>query len=162
MGVPTPVKLITIDDNQLILDFIESTLAQPDLQIFRSADPTAGWDLIRQVHPDIVILDLLMPGMNGMELLDRIAEWDPAIEVVLLSSEYSTERAVEAIRKGACDYLTKPISSALLRERIGALIEMAHTRIRTEELAAEMQTVSRFGEMVGGSPLMLEVYSRIR
>jgi DNA-binding response OmpR family regulator len=44
---------------------------------------------------------------------------DPAIDVLLLSTEYSTERAVEAIRKGACDYLTKPISSALLRERIG-------------------------------------------
>ena len=97
-----------------------------------------------------------------MDLLERIAEWDPAIEVVLLSSEYSTERAVEAIRKGACDYLTKPVSSALLRERIGALIAVAETQFRAGELAGEMLTTSRFGEMVGGSPLMLEVYSRIR
>src|SRR5450631_164756 len=122
MGIPTPIKLITVDDNQLILDFIESSLAQPELQIFQSTDPVAAWELIRQIHPDIVILDLLMPGMNGMDLLERIAEWDPAIDVVLLSTEYSTEHAVEAIRKGACDYLTKPIATALLRERIGALI----------------------------------------
>jgi DNA-binding NtrC family response regulator len=103
-----------------------------------------------------------MPGINGMELLDRIAEWDSAIEVVLLSSEYSTECAVDAIRKGACDYLTKPISAAVLRERIGTLIALANTRIRTTQLSDEMLNTSRFGEMVGGSSLMLEVYSRIR
>ncbi len=103
-----------------------------------------------------------MPGINGMELLDRIVEWDSAIEVVLLSSEYSTQRAVEAITKGACDYLTKPISPAVLRERIGTLIALANTRIRTSQLSSEMLSTSRFGEMVGSSPPMLEVYSRIR
>jgi two-component system response regulator HydG len=118
--------------------------------------------LIRHVHPDIVILDLLMPGINGMELLDRIVEWDSAIEVVLLSSEYSTQCAVDAIRKGACDYLTKPISAVVLRERIGTLIELTNARIRTSQLSDEMLNTSRFGEMVGGSPQMLEVYSRIR
>jgi DNA-binding NtrC family response regulator len=114
------------------------------------------------VHPDIVILDLLMPGINGMELLERIVEWDSAIEVILLSSEYSTQCAVDAIRKGACDYLTKPISAAVLRDRIGTLIALANTRIRTSQLSDEMLNTSRFGEMVGGSPPMLEVYSRIR
>jgi DNA-binding NtrC family response regulator len=132
------------------------------LQIFRSADPAEGWELIRQIRPDIVILDLVMPEINGMELLDRIVEWDSAIEVVLLSSEYSTERAVEAIRKGACDYLTKPISALVLRERIGTLISLANTRTRTSQLSDEMLNRSRFGEMVGSSPPMLEVYSRIR
>jgi DNA-binding NtrC family response regulator len=132
------------------------------LEISRSADPAEGWELIRRIHPDIVILDLVMPGISGMELLDRIVEWDSAIEVVLLSSEYSTERAVEAITKGACDYLTKPISAVVLRERIGTLIALANTRIRTSQLSSEMLSTSRFGEMVGGSPPMLEVYSRIR
>jgi DNA-binding NtrC family response regulator len=160
--VPTPVKLVTIDDDPLVLDFIQRALTQPDVEIFRSADPSLGWDLIRHVNPDIVILDLLMPEISGMELLERIVEWDSAIEVVLLSGDYSTENAVEAIRKGACDYLTKPIGVTLLRERIGALITMAQARSRTAQLAREMLDTSRFGEMVGGSPLMLEVYSRIR
>jgi DNA-binding NtrC family response regulator len=132
------------------------------LQISKASDPAEGWELIRQIRPDIVILDLVMPGIDGMELLDRIVEWDSAIDVVLLSSEYSTERAVEAIRKGACDYLTKPISAAVLRERIGTLISLANTRSRTSQLSDEMLNTSRFGEMVGSSPAMLEVYSRIR
>jgi DNA-binding NtrC family response regulator len=103
-----------------------------------------------------------MPELNGMDLLERIVEWDSAIEVVLLTSDYSTERAVESIQKGASDYLTKPISIAVLRERIGTLIALAHARIRTVQLADEMLKTSRCGDMVGGSPLMLEVYSRVR
>jgi DNA-binding NtrC family response regulator len=162
MGAPLPVKLVTVDDDPLVLDFLQSALTQPELQISRSSDPAEAWELIRRVHPDIVVLDLVMPGMSGMELLERIVEWDPSIDVVLLSGEYSTERAVEAIQKGACDYLTKPISAGLLRERIGALIAVTHARIRTQRLADEMLDTSRFGEMVGGSPLMIEVYSRIR
>ena len=162
MGAATPVRLVTVDDDSLVLDFIETSLSQPGVEISRSTDPEEGWELIRRIHPDIVILDLLMPGLSGMELLERIVEWDTGIDVVLLSSEYSTERAVEAIQKGACDYLTKPISSALLRQRIGALIAASQARIRTDELASEMLQTTRFGDMVGGSPLMLEVYSRIR
>lgn len=162
MGSLMSVKLVTVDDDPLVLDFIESALAQPDLEITRSVDPDEGWEMIRRKHPDIVILDLLMPKMSGMDLLERIVQWDSAIEVVLLSSEYSTENAVEAIQKGACDYLTKPIKAGALRERIGALIAAAQTRIRTLQLADEMLIASRFGEMVGGSPLMLEVYSRVR
>jgi DNA-binding NtrC family response regulator len=162
LGAPTPVKLVTVDDDPLVLDFIQSALTQSGLEIFRSSSPIQGWELIRSIRPDIVILDLLMPELNGMDLLERIVEWDPEIEVVLLSSEYSTESAVAAIRKGACDYLTKPVSAAVLRERIGALIALAQIRIQTEQLAGEMLNTSRFGEMVGGSPLMLEVYSRIR
>ena len=162
MGAATPVRLVTVDDDSLVLDFIETSLSQPDVEISRSTSPEEGWELIRRIHPDIVILDLLMPGLSGMELLERIVEWDTGIDVVLLSSEYSTERAVEAIQKGACDYLTKPISSALLRQRIGALIAASQARIRTDELASEMLQTTRFGDMVGGSPLMLEVYSRIR
>jgi DNA-binding NtrC family response regulator len=157
-----PVKLVAVDDEPSVLDFLESALSQPELQISRSADSAEAWELIRRIHPDIVLLDLVMPGVSGMELLQRIVAWDPAIDIVLLSGEYSTERAVEAIRKGACDYLTKPISAALLRNRIGALIAAAHTRIRTQRLADEVLNTSRFGEMVGGSPPMSEVYSRIR
>jgi len=126
-----PVKLVTIDDDPLVLDFIESALTQPDLQISRSADPIEGWELTREVHSDIVILDLLMSGMNGIELQERIVEWDSAIEVVLLSREYLTKSAVEAIRKGACDHLNRPILPTILRESIGTLIALANTRVRT-------------------------------
>ncbi|MDQ1469877.1 MAG: two-component system, NtrC family, response regulator AtoC [Bryobacterales bacterium] len=162
MVAKTPVKLVAVDDDPLILDFIETALKQPGVEIHRSSDPAEGWELIRLHHPDIVILDLVMPKISGMDLLEWIMELDSGIDVVLLSSDYSTENAVEAIQKGACDYLTKPITPGALRERIGALIAVARTQVRAAEITDEMRNTSRFGEMVGGSPLMIEVYSRIR
>ncbi|HXJ44588.1 MAG TPA: sigma-54 dependent transcriptional regulator, partial [Bryobacteraceae bacterium] len=162
MGAPRSIKLVIVDDDPLVLDFIQNALEQPDLQIFPCSDASEAWALISRTRPDIVVLDLVMPCIGGMELLERIVESDAEIDVVLFSSEYSTERAVEAIQKGASDYLTKPIATSVLRERIGVLITAARSRTRASQLSAELLEASRFGEMVGGSPLMLEVYSRVR
>ena len=68
--------------------------------------------------------------MSGMEVLERIMEFDPSIDVILMTAHYSTESAVEAIKKGASDYLNKPISIAALRERVGKLVEDARKRQR--------------------------------
>jgi len=77
-----------------------------------------------------------------MALLGRIVEWDPTIEVVMLSGEYSSELAVKAIQKGACDYLTKPIIPVALRERLDLLIEAAKKRRHTGRLEGELLDAS--------------------
>jgi len=156
------VSLVIVDDDPLLLDFVQGVLEQPGLRISTAADSSAGWKLIESTRPDIVILDLMMPGISGMNLLEWIVELNSATEVVLFSSEYSTERAVEAIQKGACDYLTKPVSTALLRERIGTLIETVRVRMRSADLSDQGLAASSFGEIVGGSQLMLDVYTRVR
>ena len=87
---------------------------------------------------------------------------DPATEVILMTAHYSTESAVEAIKKGASDYLNKPISIGPLRERIGKLVEEAKKRERTLHLEEEMRNISAFEGIVGRSPQMWEMFSRIR
>ena len=82
-------------------------------------------------HPQIVLTDLVMPHMSGLEVLERIMEFDPSTDVILMTAHYSTESAVEAIKKGASDYLNKPVSIAALRERVGKLMEDARKRQRT-------------------------------
>jgi DNA-binding NtrC family response regulator len=156
------IKLVAVDDDPLMLDFICSALNQPELEVHRASAAADAWELIRSVHPDIVILDLVMPKVGGMELLEWVVDWDSSIDVVLLTGEYSTDNAVQAIRNGACDYLTKPISAASLRDRVASLITAAQARIRARELEGELLDTSRFGEMVGASPVMQEVYSRVR
>jgi DNA-binding NtrC family response regulator len=158
----TQIELIAIDDESLTLDFIEAALAQPGLNISRFNNPLQGWDAIQQIHPDIVILDQVMPQMGGMELLGRIVEWDPTLDAVILSGEYSTELAVEAIQKGACDYLTKPIMPATLRERIDLLIAAAKKRRHTGRLEEELLDASKFGDMIGRSAPMLDVFALVR
>ena len=156
------VRLVAIDDDPAGLEFIGDALAQDGLEILPAGDPAAGWDLIRRTRPDIVVLDLFMPGVNGIELLERIVAWDPAIDVVLLTAHYSTDSAVEAIRKGACDYLVKTIPVAELRERIAPLVAAARRRRQASELESQLLDHYRFLDMVGRSPQMLDVFARIR
>jgi DNA-binding NtrC family response regulator len=103
-----------------------------------------------------------MPGMTGLEVLERIMEFDPGIEVVLMTAHYTSETAVEAIKKGASDYLNKPIQIATLRERIGNLVAAARERHRAGMLEDEILSASEFEGMVGHSPVMLDMFSRIR
>jgi DNA-binding NtrC family response regulator len=89
--------------------------------------------IVRERRNEIVLLDLLMPGVSGMELLEKIVAIAPGAEVILVTGHYSTDSAVEAIRKGASDYITKPLSVPNLRNRIGTLVDEAQrggTRLR--------------------------------
>jgi DNA-binding NtrC family response regulator len=103
-----------------------------------------------------------MPHMSGMEVLERIMEIDPATDVILITAHYSSESAVEAIKKGASDYLNKPVSIRPLRDRIGKLVEEARKWRRSLELEDELRNHSEFEGIVGRSPQMLEMFSRIR
>ena len=132
------------------------------MEILTASDPEEGLDLFCSRHPQIVLTDLMMPHMSGMEVLERIMEIDPATDVILMTAHYSTESAVEAIRKGASDYLNKPVSLGLLRERIGKLVEEARKRQRSLQLEDELRTTSGFEGIVGRSPQMWEMFSRIR
>ena len=156
------VTLVAIDDDPRALELIAEGLEQDGLEILTVSDPEDGLRLVLRRRPQIVLLDLLMPKLSGMELLERIVEAAPETDVILITANYSTESAVEAIRKGAGDYLTKPISLDLLNDRIGKLIEDARRRQRALQLDGELARTCRFEGMVGRSPLMLEVFSRIR
>ncbi len=103
-----------------------------------------------------------MPKMSGLDLLDRIMQFDPGIEVILMTAHYSTESAVDAIRKGASDYLNKPISIPALRERFRGMIEDIRRRERVVELGDELRGSARFEGIIGNSPPMWELFSRIR
>jgi DNA-binding NtrC family response regulator len=163
MGAALPdIKLLVIDDDRPDLEFVSAALAENNLQILTADDPEIGLELVRREHPQIVLSDILMPKINGMELLGKILEIDPAIEVILMSAHYSTETAVEAIKKGACDYMTKPISLPVLRERIEKLAMNARLRQRTLALDSELVDTWQFEGMVGRSPLMREMCMLIR
>jgi DNA-binding NtrC family response regulator len=156
------VKLVAIDDTPASLELVSESLQQEGLTILTSTDPEEGLDLIFQEHPQIVLLDLVMPKMSGLEVLERVVEFDPAIDVILMTAHYTSETAVEAIQKGASDYLNKPISIPALRSRIEKLLADVRKRQRAIELDGEMLETSRFEGMIGRSPLMWDLFARIR
>ena len=110
------LRLLVIDDDLPTLAFMRKVFEKEPVEIFVAGDTSEGLDLLRKKRPHVVMLDLLMPEIGGMEMLEKILEIDPGVDVILISGNYSTEAAVEAIKKGACDYLTKPISVVRLRE----------------------------------------------
>ncbi|MFY9909743.1 MAG: sigma-54 dependent transcriptional regulator [Candidatus Sulfotelmatobacter sp.] len=155
------LTLLAIDDNPENLQLIRDVLEQSDIEILTATDPEAGLEIFLKVRPRIVLLDLVMPKLGGMELLERIIDVDPGAEVILLTSHYSAESAVEAIQKGASDYWTKPLDAEKLRSRITTILGAAAKRRNTLRLDKELLKECQFEGMVGHSPLMLDVFARI-
>lgn len=153
------VSLAIIDDNLGSLELLSTALRGPELKIRTFSDPEEGLDFILQDHPQIVLTDLVMPKLSGMELLERVMEADPAIDVLLMTAHYSTQSAVEAIKKGASDYLEKPVSLALLRDRVGILVEKHRRRNWASHLEASLAVQAG---MVGNSPQMWELFSQVQ
>lgn len=156
------LTLLAIDDNPENLELVRDALAQPGLQVLTADNPDAGFSTFLRVRPRIVLLDLVMPNVSGMELLERMLGVDPGLEAILITAHYSAESAVEAIQKGACDYLTKPLDIEKLRARITRLLTEAEQRQKTLRLDQELLDACRFEGIVGRSALMLDVFARIR
>lgn len=158
----TALKLLAIDDTPQNLELITEAIAQDNLEILTASDAEAGLELFLQARPDVVLLDLVLPKMGGMELLDRMLAADPGADVILMTAHYSTESAVEAIQKGACDYLTKPLDIAKLRNRISALVSEAEKRQRALHLDSALLDTYQFEGIIGRSPVMLDTFAIIR
>ncbi|MEE9204943.1 MAG: response regulator, partial [Nitrospirales bacterium] len=156
------VTLVAIDDDPQNLELITSALTQKGLKILTSTDPESGLELVLCKRPQIVLLDLVMPNLSGVDLLERIVEADPGMDVILMTAHYSTESAVEAIQKGACNYLNKPLAIDKLRQQVRKLVAAARKRQRALQLDRELLETFCFEGIVGRSPLMLDVFALIR
>ena len=156
------VTVAAIDDDAASLDFIKAALKNHPVELLAETDPQRGLEMVLKRRPQIVLLDLMMPGMNGLEVLDHIVDAAPDTEVILITGQYSPESAVEAIRRGASDYITKPLPVNVLRDKIGKLVAETQQRQSALQLDAELLKTYQFEGMIGRSPLMLEVFARIR
>jgi DNA-binding NtrC family response regulator len=162
-GAPgSALRVVAIDDDEQHLKFIAKVLSRENVSVYTSTSPQEGLQQVYKERPNLVVVDLVMPGMSGLQTLERIVEFDPAIEVVLLTGQYSTDSAVEAIQKGAADYLTKPVDVEKLEKRVEALLLELHKGQRCLQLEHELLENSQFSSMVGHSAAMLEVFHRIR
>ena len=162
-GPLAPLTIVAIDDDSDLLALISLAFADtPGVEVIAFTDPLEALEIVRRRHPHIVLVDLLMPDLSGMDVLERIMGFDPATDVMLMTAYYSTESAVEAIRKGACDYLEKPFTPEQLRARLDPVIAEAKRRQRAQQLDAEMLETCCFEGIVGRSPAVGELFSRIR
>jgi len=131
---------------------------------FRTDSAVDGQDALRKVttfRPSIVVTDLVMPEMDGHQLLRVLREEDADVSVVILTAQGSVESAVEAIKDGAYDYLTKPVDPQRLRILLDQLVERQETLREVKALRRQLREHGSFGRLIGSSPGMRRVYRTI-
>ena len=157
-----PYTLVVIDDDTLAAEFYRETLADRNVEVLAAWDAQSGLELVGRARPQLVFLDLVMPDVHGMELLEKILAIDPGVDVFLTTAFYSTDSAVESIQKGAFDYLTKPIPVERLRDRVDKWLADAQQRQKASKLDAELVDAYQCQNLIGRSPGMLELFSRLQ
>jgi DNA-binding NtrC family response regulator len=162
MSKPSAFKFLAIDDDPQDLGLITDALAQEGLELLTASDSEAGFGVFLQARPKTVVISLTGPESDRMDLLERLVHADPAVNVILVTDHYSTDSAVEAIQKGACDYLTKPIDFRILRHRIAGFLAEAEIRHKTLSLDQGLLRACQFEGIVSRSPLMLDVFAKMR
>ncbi|MCH7978465.1 MAG: sigma-54-dependent Fis family transcriptional regulator [Acidobacteria bacterium] len=161
-GEAFSITVLAIDDDPACREVISDALSRDGFKVLSARDSSEGLQLVQQEHPQIVLLDWMMPGGKGGALLEGILEADSGTDVILMTHPTATESAVAAIQNGASEYLTKPLEADRLWRMVDGLAAEARQRHRTLQLDRELVDSYQFEGIVGRSPLMLEVYSRIR
>jgi DNA-binding NtrC family response regulator len=155
------LRMMIIDNDPANFELLRGELAGEPVEVFTATAESEWLDLVRSKRPHVVLLGVGAQPLGGIPTLEKILEMDPGIDVIFMSTHYSTESAVEAIQRGACDYLMKPVPIAKLLAKIGELLSSARLRQRSRELDCELVDAFQFEGMVGRSPLMLEVFRKI-
>ena len=105
----TDFTVMLVDDEAQFIEPLAKRLEKRNLRVLKASDGETALKTIREMKVDVVALDMRMPGMDGIAVLQAIKAFDPAIEVVMLTGHASVEAAFEGLDKGAFDYLMKPV-----------------------------------------------------
>ncbi|MFQ5455430.1 MAG: sigma-54-dependent transcriptional regulator [Nitrospirota bacterium] len=153
--------ILIIDDDDNILLTLTLRLESYGYDVVTSNTGVSGIELCKERHPDMVLLDLKMPDINGLEVLKEIKQISYNIEVIILTAQATIESAVIAIKEGAYDYLTKPIESHKLKVLIERALEKGDISREVKYLRRQLIKFGRFGKMLGNSSSMQKVYHLI-
>ena len=128
--------VLVVDDKEMMRDSVATTLQRAGFTVLTAPDGTQGLDLVAKKRPDAVVTDMRMPGLSGMELLEKIREIDDELPVVLMTAFGTIETAVKAMKMGAFDYLTKPFEGDELIITVKRAVE--HRRLVRENAVLRM------------------------
>ncbi len=155
-------RVVVIDDEVNAAAALETLLKEDGYEVTRAHDARTGLQLLEKEEPDVVLTDLRMPGMDGLELLTRIKQIRPEIMVILMTAYGTVKTAVKAMKLGAEDYLGKPIDVEELEVVLQKVLEKKSLLAETRGLRERLEHKYRFDNLVGESPEMLSVFKTIR
>ena len=139
--MPDQVQILVIDDEQIMRDGCSRILSKNGWSVLTAENGKKGLEEI-QCHPesiDVILLDLMMPGMSGMEVLDQVRTIDPNLLVIVITGYATVESAVEAMKKGAYDFIPKPFTPDQLRIVVKRALERRSLQKEAEFLRKERE-----------------------
>ncbi|MDX1925097.1 MAG: sigma-54 dependent transcriptional regulator [Pirellulaceae bacterium] len=154
-------KILVIDDDRSIRHLIKAGLsANPDFEVITAVDGASGLNMVREEKPDVALLDIYLPEHNGLELFRKIRSLDTKLPVIFITGDTTSETAIEAMRAGAFDYLSKPLNIEQLYNLTVSAAEAR--RLMDQPVALPVGDVLEVGErFVGKAKAMLEVFKSI-
>lgn len=159
--VPHPRGILVVDDDERLAVTLQELLVREGYAVevaLSAAEATAILERRRGIA--VALVDLIMPGADGIALMDELHRRDPELAVIVMTGYGTIETAVEAIKRGAEDYLTKPMDSHALRKKVARLMEVFELRERVRQLEANLESVPSFEAIISVSPLMRRVIER--
>lgn len=153
--------LLVIDDEPNIVYSFKSTLASSQLNVISASTAREGIELVKTHRPDVIMLDVRLPDLNGLQTYERIRQIDERLPVIVMTAFAKTETAIEAIRLGAFEYLVKPVDLRRLREIVAKALEVSRLNRVPALLEAEDADDLTADRIVGNSMAMQEVYKGI-
>ena len=155
-------RLLVVDDEPNIVELLSASLRFSGFQVISAGDGRAALELARQERPDLIVLDVMMPGMDGFEVVRRLRSEGLRCPVVFLTAKDGTDAKIQGLTLGGDDYVTKPFSleeviariRAVLRRSTGGAVAVTATRFAFEdiELDEESHEVHKAGREVSLSP----------
>ncbi len=157
----TPKKLLVIDDEPAIREGVRRILESESFKVETFANGHSALERIRQESFDLVITDLKMPGISGMDVLKSIKEIQPDLPVIFITGYSSVDSAVEVMKLGAVDYIAKPFTPEEMLNTIRLALEQRVVDLEDLYLLKELRDGEGFDSFVGKSQEMIKVYRRI-
>ncbi len=155
-------KILVVDDEESIREFFEIMLKREGYQVLSASNGKEGLEQLKKHQVDLIISDIQMPEMSGMELLAQVKEQDPEMPVVMITAFGSTDTAVEAMKLGASDYLQKPFKLDEVKLIIAKALEERVLKLENAQLRKELGSKYAFDNIIGGAPPMLRIYEMVR
>lgn len=155
--------ILIIDDDRSTLHLIRHAFRDTGLSVETAKNATEGLEIIARQHPDLVLLDVMLPDISGLEAIQNIKRIDPRLPVIFITAGGTSDTAIEAVKEGAYDYLLKPLDMARVRDLVQQALEMRrlmHVPVTLPGAPGE-QDKDQDDRMVGRSPQILEVYKAI-
>ena len=157
----TPAEIVIVEDEQNIRTALATMLEKRGYRARTAANGEDALAILEESPADLVVTDLRMSGMGGMEFLRRVKGKYPEIELVVMTAYGSVETAVEAMRLGAYDYVTKPIDRDRFQVIVGKALERHFLAAENRRLRDRLDTRSRLQTLIGDSAAMHEIYNLI-